>query len=244
MAAYLIVITIALIFTAYFIKGFSGFGPALILIPTLSLIYLPQQAILLATVLDLVAGFILLFSVRKQVQWKIVATVLATFVPGAYLGARLMAFLPIPVFKKILALFVLFFIGLILWQSRRAEQRTSSAKSGYVQFLISFFAGFGGGLVGISGPLLVIYFKLTYPKSFFRTQLIAIFAFGAAWRLFLYRSLGITVELSFTEWGLFLLTMFGAIAVGTYVQLRINEQKFDRIVALILLIPCFTLMLS
>ncbi len=243
MAAQLVGITAVLIFTAYFVKGFTGFGPALILIPTLSLIFTPQHAIFLTTIFDLIAGSILLFSVRKQVQWKIVFLVLLAFFPGAYAGAHLMTALPIPVFKKVLGLFVLFFIGLILWQSTRAERRAPTRKSGYLQFLFSLLAGFGGGLVGISGPLLVIYFKLNYPKSFFRTQLIAVFAFGAAWRLFLYRSLGVTIHLTFWQWLVFLFTLLAAIATGSFIQLHVNEQKFDRIVALILLIPCFTLML-
>ena len=242
MATYFILLSMALIFTAYFVKGFTGFGPALILIPTLSLIYDPHGAILLTTFFDLIAGLILLFTVRKQVQWKIVFTVLSGFLPGAYLGARLMTSLPVSLLKKTLAVFVLFFIFLILLQSSKAEQRTSNNKKPLLQFLISFFAGFGGGLVGISGPLLVIYFKLTYPKHFFRTQLIAVFAFGAAWRLFLYRSLGLTIELPLSDLGLYLFTLLLALGAGSYIQVRINEQKFDRLVALILLIPCVTLL--
>ena len=244
MAAYLIAITVFLIFSAYFIKGFTGFGPALILIPTLSLIFTPQEAIVLTAIFDLIAGCILLISVYKQIQWKIVGMVLLAFFPGAYQGAQLMTVLSLPVFTKILALFVLFFIGLILWQSGRASERIPSKKPGYLQFLVSLLAGFGGGLVGISGPLLVIYFKLSYPKTFFRNQLIAVFAFGAAWRLFLYRSLGINIHLALWQWFVFFSTLIAAIAAGTFVQLHINERKFDRIVALILLIPCFTLVLG
>jgi len=243
MTPFHLVLAIALLFTAYFVKGFTGFGPALILIPTFSLLFSPREAVLLTTVFDLIAGFILLFSVRRLVDWKTVGLVLLAFSPGAYLGARLMTVLPVPIFKKVLALFVLFFIVLIFWQSTRSKGTLCFRHAPYWLFVFSFFAGLGGGLVGISGPLLVIFFKLGFPKSVFRTQLIAVFAFGAAWRLFLYRSLGLHFSLTTTQWVLFFLTLLSAITAGSLVQIRINEQKFNRIVALILLIPCVTLLL-
>lgn len=235
-------ITVLLIFTAYFIKGFSGFGPALILIPVLSLMLAPAEAVLMTTVFDLIAGTVLLVSVRKAVRWKQVALVLLAFFPGAYLGARFIPLLPVSIFKRLLAFLVLFFVGLIFWQSQYAARRARSTSRWPSQTLVSFLAGFGGGLAGISGPLLVIYFKLRYAKSVFRNFLIAVFAFGAAWRLLLYRSIGLTVRLAVWQWMLFVFTVLAAIALGSLVQIRIDEQKFDRIVALILLIPCFTLL--
>lgn len=238
------VLPIALIFTAYFVKGFSGFGPALILIPTLSLIYDPPSVILLTTLFDLIAGFLLLYSIRPVVNWKLVFTVLLAFFPGAFIGARLMTFLPIFLLKKIMAVLVLFFISLIFFNSHKANYNSKAEPRTLLQSLAAFFAGFSGGLVGISGPLLVIYFKLTSAKSYFRAQLIAIFVFGAAWRLFLYRSLGTELHISPTYIIIYFITMLIALGAGSYLHVKVNEQKFDRIVALILLIPCITLGIS
>ncbi len=235
-------ITIILIFTAYFVKGFSGFGPALILIPLLSLIIPPVEAIVLTTVFDLIAGILLLLSIRKTVLWKQVAMILPAFFFGAFLGARSIPILPVTMLKKTVALLVLFFIVLILWQSTRPLKPSLKLGHWYGRTIVSFLAGFGGGLAGISGPLLVIYFKLQYAKSIFRNLLIAVFVFGAAWRLFLYRSVGLTVRFAPWQWMLFIATLLVAIAFGSLVQIRIDEQKFDRFVALILLIPCVTLL--
>ncbi|NOX88086.1 MAG: sulfite exporter TauE/SafE family protein [Calditrichaeota bacterium] len=244
MDLYPFLITVALVFVAYFVKGFTGFGPALILIPTLSILYNPPGAIFLATFFDLIAGFLLLRSVYRQVDWKLVLPVLALFFPGAYLGARLMTLLPVMILKKILAFALIFFIILILINSFRQHKFLKIGKSLLLQTVLSFFAGFGGGLVGISGPLLVIYFKLSFPKSYFRAQLIAIFAFGAAWRLFLYHSLGAGPQLSTPKLLLLITVTLLAIWTGAHFHLKVNEQKFDRIVAFILLIPSVFLFLG
>ena len=59
-----------IILLAYFIKGFSGFGPALVIVPLFTLLYDAPSALLLAAVFDVFAGGILLRSVWKEIDWK------------------------------------------------------------------------------------------------------------------------------------------------------------------------------
>lgn len=232
----------ALIFAAYFVKGYSGFGPALILIPTLSLVYNPHSAILLVTLFDLIAGVVLLISVWRSIRWKTTFSVLLAFFPGALLGARLMASTPVEPLKKILAIVLLLFIALI-WIKDAPEKQQAKLHTDIWQGLAAFGAGFTGGLTGISGPLLVVYFKLAHPKTFFRNQLIAIFAFGAAWRLFLYHSFHAALHIHLWQLIIFALFMLSALFFGSRFQLKIDEQTFNRSIALILLIPCLTLLI-
>ncbi len=234
--------TAALIFIAYYVKGFSGFGPALILIPTLSLVYNPHSAILLVTLFDLIAGVILVISVWPSIHWKTTFSVLLAFFPGALLGARLMTSTPVEPLKKILAIVLLLFIALI-WVKSAPKRQQAKVHTGIWQGLAALGAGFTGGLTGISGPLLVVYFKLVHPKTFFRNQLIAIFAFGAAWRLFLYHSFHAALHIPLWQLIIFTLIMLSALFFGARFQLKIDEQTFNRSIALILLIPCLTLLI-
>ena len=237
-------IAVVIVFVAYFVKGFTGFGPALILIPSLSHFFPPQQVIYLSTLLDVFAGIYLLISVYRLIDWKMVLPVLMLFFPGAYLGARLLSALDVLLLKRLLGMTMLFFIGLIWFNTLPRENALTFKLRQTVTLPVSFFAGIGGGLFGISGPLLVVYFKLALKKAAFRAQLIAIFAFGALWRLFLYHSLGQRLHLQWWQFGIFLLTMLGAIYTGSLLHLHINQKKFDRVVALVLLVPSFSLLFS
>ncbi|APF17948.1 protein of unknown function DUF81 [Caldithrix abyssi DSM 13497] len=243
MEAIIFLFAVLVIFVAYFVKGFTGFGPALILIPTLSYFYAPPQVIFLSALLDVFGGIYLLAKVYRLINWKFVLPILALFFPGAYIGAKLLNAFDVALLKTLLGLAMIFFIGLIWFNTIASSHKFKIKTSHKISLPLAFLAGIGGGLFGISGPLLVIYFKLALKKASFRAQLIAIFAFGAAWRLLLYHSLG--TEVSFNMWQLFIFitVMFLAVVTGNRWQLRINPIKFDRFVAAVLLIPSLTLLL-
>jgi len=63
---YVLYSSLLFVFLAYFLKGFSGFGPALILIPMLSVTIDPETAITAAAFFDAIAGIILFIHVRKK----------------------------------------------------------------------------------------------------------------------------------------------------------------------------------
>ena len=64
-----ILIPVIVILTAYFVKGLSGFGPALIMMPFLTIIYDPATAIITTTVLDFLAGSVLTYQIRHEINW-------------------------------------------------------------------------------------------------------------------------------------------------------------------------------
>ena len=121
--------------------------------------------------------------------------------------------------------------------------KEQKSKSGIWHIPISLLSGFLGGMLSISGPPLVIYLKLFYNKLFFRTQLIAIFFFGAAWRLLLYQLNDIPVNLSLPKIMLFTVIMGFGLWLGNHSQLKVGESKFNKIIAFILFIPAINLIL-
>ena len=85
----------AIAFIAYVVKGFSGFGPALIVVPALSVIYSPQTALATSCLIDLVVGAALVFRWRLVPRERAYAGILCTFVAlGAAVGAALAGVLP------------------------------------------------------------------------------------------------------------------------------------------------------
>ena len=64
-----------IILAAYFIKGFSGFGPALIIVPFFTILYDAPSALVLAVIFDMFAGAFLMYSVRKEIDWRFVLVI-------------------------------------------------------------------------------------------------------------------------------------------------------------------------
>lgn len=229
-------------FTAYFVKGFSGFGPALILIPTFTIIYDPITAISYATIFDAIAGVILLTIVFKKVDWKFVLPITALLFCGSYFGVMFIKQIPAEKLKLIIGIVLVVFISILI--SERENHFNFIKKTGNPFLLTAaFIAGFIGGITGISGPILVMIFKLRFVKDVFRTQLIAIFTFGGLWRLFLYKSNEIIPRLP-SSFFILIAVVLVALTIGHLFQSNLDEKKFNRYISFILIIPAINILID
>ena len=241
---YEIILAALVVFAAYFLKAFTGFGPAMIMIPFFAILYDPGTAITTAALYDFLAGFLLLISVRKQIQWKFVFSIFASLAFGAIFGSFLLGNVPDYWVKKIIGITILVFAIIILFQKNGNSVKVKSKKIKLLKYPIGAFGGFLGGFIGITGPPIIIYLKMLYEKSFFRTQLIGIFFFGAGWRFILYRINNIPFNLDYYEVGIFLMVMLCAAWAGTKLHFKVNEIVFNRIVAFLLIIPSINLIIN
>ena len=239
-----IILASLVVFAAYFLKAFTGFGPAMIMIPFFALLYDPGTAITTATLYDFLAGLILLITVRKQIQWKFVFSIFASLAFGAIFGSFLLGNVSDYWVKKIIGITIFLFAIIILFQKNGNSVKVKSKKIQSLKYPVGAFGGFLGGFIGISGPPIIIYLKMLYEKSFFRTQLIGIFFFGAGWRFILYRINGIEFNLELSEVGLFFLIMLCAAWAGTKLHFKVNEVIFNRIVAVLLIVPSINLVFN
>jgi uncharacterized protein len=232
------------VFAAYFLKAFTGFGPAMIMIPFFAILYDPGTAITAATMYDFLAGMILIVSVRKQIKWKFVISIFVSLAFGAIFGSFLLGNVPDYWVKKIIGITIFLFALIILFQKNGNSIKVKNKKIQSLKYPIGAFGGFLGGFIGISGPPIIIYLKMLYEKSFFRTQLIGIFFFGAGWRFMLYRINDIPFNLGYYEVGIFFFVMLCAAWAGTKLHFKVNELIFNRIVAILLIVPSINLILN
>jgi uncharacterized membrane protein YfcA len=233
---------ILVVLTAYFIKGLSGFGPALVMVPFLSVLFDPTTAISVTALMDFLAGGFLLPSVRKTVQWKLVLQIFAALALGAVPGTYFLGMIPLQILRKIIGIAILVFAVLILSQKDNNLPAGEAAGKSFWRYPAGFLSGLLGGLLGISGPPLIIYMKLRYPKTFFRSQLIGIFFLGTGWRFFLYRISHIGLNLTPMDLGIFITVMIAGLFAGNRVQIGMSERLFNRIVALLISIPAVRLL--
>jgi uncharacterized membrane protein YfcA len=239
-----LILATLVVFAAYFLKSFTGFGPAMIMIPFFAILYDPDTAITTATLFDFLAGAILIISVRKQIQWKFVFAIFGALALGAIFGSMLLDRVPDYWVKKIIGITILVFAMIILFQKNGTTKKKISKKIQLLKYPVGAFGGFLGGFIGITGPPIIIYLKMLYNKSFFRTQLIGVFFFGAGWRFMLYQYHGIHFKLENYEIIIFFFVMLMAAWIGTKLHFKVNEILFNRIVAVLLIIPSINLIFN
>jgi uncharacterized membrane protein YfcA len=236
-----LLIPLIIIISAYFLKGLSGFGPALIMIPFLTIIYDPPTAIIITTTLDFLAGLTLVYQIRREISWSFVIPIIITMGIGASFGAYMLGQFPIDTTRQIMGITIGLFALYMMFQGNLKPQSNSGVK--FLKYPVGIVSGLFGGMLGISGPPLVIYMKLSFAKAFFRTQLIVIFLFGAGWRLVLYHLNQIGLNLEWPLLIIFIIAMILGVFIGNKVHLKISETFFTRLVAVVIFITAIRMLL-
>ncbi len=230
------------VFIAFFIKGFSGFGTALLLIPLFTMLFGAKAALPTTALFDIIAGFILIISVRHKIFWPFVAKTTAALFLGAFIGVSCLSLIPHFILGKIIGFGLLIFVIVLLLQKKGGNAKEEGKTSKW-QFLVATISGFFGGLIGVSGPILAVYMKVRYNKEFFRTQLIAVFFFGSIWRMILYNIHGFHIAFNIYQIAILIFVLLLGLWVGRHIHLKVNENLFNRIIAVILLVPIVKLLL-
>jgi uncharacterized protein len=154
-AAYLtddFAIAVAAIAIAGLIRGFSGFGSALILSPVLSLLWGPTVGVPVAVLVELAPALQLTPPALRIAHWR---TVWSISIPALLLipvGSWMLISLPAETMRRAIALLVLALVA-ILWSGWRYRGPRGSVPSAIVGAL----GGFLSGSSGIGGPPAIIY---------------------------------------------------------------------------------------
>ncbi len=239
---WILLLSLIFILAAYFVKGFSGFGPALIIVPSFTLLFNPVTAISLSSLFDTIAGVLLLMTVFKSVKWKFVFPTTFFLVGGAYIGVSLLSLIPVNLLKVLIALVVCAFIYILISERNLNFPFVKNRGNSFL-FVLAAITGMLAGMTGTGGPVLVIYLKLKNKKDEFRSQVIAIFTIGAIWRLFLYKYNNLLPVIEFNTLIMILFVVIG-LSIGHIFQRNVNEQVFNKYVATILIIPVMTLLIE
>jgi uncharacterized protein len=147
----LLLLAVSAVFFAGFLRGFVGFGAALIITMVFSVIYGPTMAVPIATLSGLPATLQLLPAARRDADPAFVLPFgLAAFV-AAPLGAWILVSLDATVMRMLISLFVLAMVMLLYaeWRALAVSGRRACAGAGAI-------AGFVQGASSVSGPLAVL----------------------------------------------------------------------------------------
>ena len=228
---------VLIIFVAHIIKGLSGFGSGLIAVPLLAF-FLPITFIVPVLGLLSYGGTVIQsLSLRKQVAWRIILPL----VPFSFLGI----FIAIWLLSTVDARILVFCLGaFVLLYSIYSLLPFDNLKPG--KHWVVFSGGFGGlvgALFGTGGPFYVVYLKTqNLNKSQFRATIASIFLIDGGARIFGYTSSGLYTPQVLTLVAVLFPVLLLGMYVGHHLHIKINQQHFNQIISIMLMISGIVLM--
>ena len=139
----LIFITILVIFIGGLLRGFLGFGPALLTIPVLAYIYSPTQALVIHIIMEIPSTLFLLPTALKNSDKKSILPLFIAMVSFIPVGMYLVVILNPEIIRRTISIIVLI---LVLMLSRGWNFKS------FIGFKSMVFSGILGGFIqGIAG---------------------------------------------------------------------------------------------
>ncbi|KAB2885478.1 MAG: sulfite exporter TauE/SafE family protein [Pseudorhodoplanes sp.] len=198
------------------VRGFSGFGSALIYIPLMAAVYEPRAAAVTFVLIDVATSVSFMLDIRRHAVWREVLPLAAAAMLAAQFGTLILQYAdPVALRWAISALVSV--IVAILISGWRYHGRPHIA----VTVAVGLFAGVLGGAVQISGPPIIIYWLGSMQDiAVVRANLISYFGLFSAGSVITYAAHGlITVKLlalSVLLGPLHVLSMWGGSKIFTH----------------------------
>jgi uncharacterized membrane protein YfcA len=149
----------AAVFAVAVLRGFTGFGFAVVAMPLLSLVLEPVAAVPIVLLLEVVASLQLLPRVWRQVHWRAVGLLAGGAVLGTPLGLYALSALPATLMRLLIAAVVLV-TALLLAMGLRFRRRPGKRAT----LGAGLLSGLLNGGAAISGPPVILFF-LASPAS-------------------------------------------------------------------------------
>lgn len=169
--SFLIAAGVALV--AGMVRGFAGFGAAMVMTPVFSALYGPAVGVALCLLLEIVVALPLLPRAVGMVNWRRIGLILAAAIVGAPLGnLALTAIAPEPMRWTISAI-VLAAVAMLAsgWRYHGKPHSAATLTAGVS-------SGFLNGLSGMAGPPIVFYYLAgNEPAAEVRANLTTYFVF-------------------------------------------------------------------
>ncbi len=222
-----------IILFAYFLRGITGFGSALIAVPLLAH-FLPLTFVVpLVLVLDFVSSMVLSRYMRLQVRWDEIRFLLPLSIIGILIGSSLLVNLPREPLMVALGLFVIFF-GLRYVFNVHSEKPVSR----WWSIPTGFSGGLIGALFGTGGPPYVVYLAhRLHDKTQLRGTISGLLMLDGALRVITFLAFGLLLQPDMLSALLMTLPLVGfALYLGNKVHTGISHRQQLMLIGGLLLI--------
>jgi uncharacterized membrane protein YfcA len=206
------------------VRGFTGFGSALIYIPLMSAVYGPKIAATSFLPIDLMTGIVFTVMLWRQAKWREILPLVAAALLAAQFGTLLLEYANPTALRWAICLMVLSLVP-ILASGWRYHGRPTLA----VTLAVGLLGGLIGGAVQISGPPVILYWLGSlHETSVVRASLVVYFTLFSSGALVTYIAHGLL-----TPDALALAALIGplhvlAMGAGSLLYSRASEQTYRR----------------
>ena len=127
------------------VRGFTGAGSGLIMIPLMSLVYWPPQALTIAIMIGVVGGIQMIPQTVRHVRWRDVVPMTAAAAIGIPIGTTFLFLVDPEISRRSIGALVLLSSIVLLsgWTYRGPRNPITSTTAGAVAGLMNGFAGAG-----------------------------------------------------------------------------------------------------
>ncbi|HZX69872.1 MAG TPA: sulfite exporter TauE/SafE family protein [Rhodanobacter sp.] len=163
----MLLLVMAVIFLATFIRSAFGFGEALVAVPLLALIMPIEVAAPVAVLVSITVALVAVVQDWRHVHFRSAGLLFISTCFGIPIGLWLLSSVPEQAVKTVLAIIIIVFSTFFLLNKSQVTLRTDRFAS-----VFGFLAGILGGAYGMNGPPLVAYGTLRrWPPQQFRATL-------------------------------------------------------------------------
>lgn len=142
-----------LAFLAGVVRGFSGFGTAMVLTAPMAVLFSPAVAVPIVGLVDPVASLRLWRPASKLCDWRVVMVITAGAAIGSPLGVYALSVIDPELMSTLISVILLASVAILAtgFHFKGEPGVTTTASTG-------FSAGFLGGMTGLAGPPVVLFF--------------------------------------------------------------------------------------
>jgi uncharacterized membrane protein YfcA len=157
------------------VRGFSGFGSALIFVPLMSAVYEPRIAAASFLLIDLATGLTFILGVWRQANWREVLPLAASAAMALQLGTLILHYADPTTLRWVIAIMVALLLPVLM-----SGWRYHGRPYLIVTILVGLAAGTIGGAIQIAGPPVILYWLgSTSSPAVVRANFICYFALFA-----------------------------------------------------------------
>ena len=141
------------VFLGGVLRGFTGFGFALAVVPTLSLILPPVEIVPAIAAIGIPAGLFLVGRIARTADWRSIRHLIVGAVPGVPFGVWALASLSGDAMRVVIGIIVMAAVFLLWRGFRFRQQPPTPARIG-----MGFLSGLINGATTMGGPPAIIYY--------------------------------------------------------------------------------------
>ncbi|MBV9557029.1 MAG: sulfite exporter TauE/SafE family protein [Pseudolabrys sp.] len=217
---------------AGFVRGFTGFGSALIYMPLMSAAYGPLIAAPTFVIADVVTGLLFLSTTWRKTHWSEVLPMAAAAIFAAQFGTLILQYANPIALRWALSILVFVAVGVL-----QSGWRYHGRPKLIVTIGVGLLAGLLGGAVQISGPPIIVYwFGSGHPADILRANFFGYFSVFSAASVATYALHGLLTATVLTLSVFITPTTMAAMAVGTKCFHFVKEKTYRRVGYLVALL--------